>query len=116
GPSSGVLPTDHRCRWTRARNRVCVTVNELPASVLQSKHAGHADRNWCFVLSAPDLGSTPLHLDDAGERFGDILGDELDLHDLAVAVVRGGASKCLLHFLPPAYVRTKWVSQGHIVC
>jgi hypothetical protein len=93
-----------------------VTVNELPASALQSKHAGHADRYWGFGLSTPDLGSAPLHLDDAGERFGDVLGYEFDLDDLAVAVVRGGASKCLLHFLPTAYVRTKRVSQGHIVC
>jgi hypothetical protein len=93
-----------------------VTVNELPASAFQSKHAGHADRYWYYVLSTPDLSSAPFHLDDAREPFGDVLGYELDLDDLAVAVVRGGASKCLLYCLPTAYIRTKRVSQGHIVC
>src|SRR5581483_11237460 len=51
---TGALPTDHRCCWTGTRNRVCMTVNELPASALQSKHTGHADRYWCFLLGTPD--------------------------------------------------------------
>src|SRR5262249_25573235 len=83
---------------------------------LQSKHARHTDRYRCHVLSTPDLGSAPLHLDDTGERFGDVLRYEFDLDDLAVAVVRGGASKSLLHLLPTAYVRTKRVSEGHVFC
>ena len=81
-PVIGILPTDHRCSRTCARNRVCVPVNEFPASALQSKHAGHADRYRRQVLGAADFGPAPLDFDDAGERFGDVLRDEFDLGDL----------------------------------
>ena len=84
-------------------------MNELPASALQSKHAGHADRYRHHFLSTPDLGSAALHLDDAGESFGNVLRYEFDLDDSAVAVVRGGASKCLFHLLSTTYVRSKRV-------
>src|SRR6185295_10157915 len=73
------------------------------------------DRYRHRFLSTPDLGSAALHLDDAGESFGDVLRYELDLDDFAVAVMRGGASKCLFHFLSTTYVWPKRVPQGHVV-
>jgi hypothetical protein len=91
-------------------------VNELPASTLQSKHAGHADHYGCHVLSNPTFArprSTSTMQASVSETYSAI---SFDLDDLAVAVVGGSASKCLLHFLPAAYVGTKRVSQGHIVC
>ena len=57
-----MMTDDDRCCWTRARERVRVTMNELPASALQSKHAGHADRYRHHFLTASDLGSAALHL------------------------------------------------------
>src|SRR5262249_2418724 len=62
-----------------------------------------------------DLGSAALHFDDAGESFGYVLLYELDLDHFAVAVVRGGASKRLLHIPPTAYVRPERVPQRHVV-
>ena len=87
-------------------------MNELPAPTLQSKHAGHAHCYRYYLLRPPDLGSAALHFDDAGESFGDVLRYEVYINDFAVAVVRGGASKRLLHILPTAYVRPERVPQG----
>ena len=66
-------------------------MNQLPAPALQPKHAGHADSHRYDFLSTSDLTSTAFHLDHAGEIVGEVLGDELDIGGLSVAVVRGGA-------------------------
>src|SRR5262245_8386906 len=91
-------------------------MNELPAPGLQTKHAGNANRSRHNVLSAADLSATAFPLDDAGEIAGEVLADELDIGDLSVAVVRGGAGKCRLHLLPTPYVRPEGIPQGHVIC
>src|SRR6266705_874843 len=91
-------------------------MNELPASALQPKHAGHADSHRYDFLSTSDLTSTAFHLDDAGESVGEVLGYEFDTSDLSVAVVGGGAGKCRLNLLPTAYVRPEGIPQGHVIC
>src|SRR5262245_56837826 len=91
-------------------------MNELPAPGLQTKQAGHANSYRHSFLSAADLSSTAFHLDDAGEIAGEVLGDELDIGDLSVAVVRGGAGKCRLNLLPTPYVRPEGIPQGHVIC
>ena len=72
-----LLADDRRC-GTRARDRVRVTMNELPAPTLQSKHAGHADCDRYYLVRTLDLGSAALHFDDAGESFGYVLRYEFD--------------------------------------
>jgi hypothetical protein len=91
-------------------------MNELPASALQPKNAGHADSHRCEFRGTSDFASTAFHLDDAGEIVGNVLGDEFDIGSLSVTVLRGSACKCRLDILPTARVRPEWVAQGHVVC
>ena len=46
----------------------------------------------------------------------DVLGNEFDIGDFPVAVVRGGAGKCRFNVLPTAHVRPEGIPQRHIIC
>ena len=104
---------NRRCRPWR-RNRIRVPMNELPSTLLQSKHAGHAYSYLDEFLAAADLSSPALHLDYAREVVGYIIRYEFYTSDLSIAVVRGGAGQGCLNLLPAAYVRAEGIAQSHV--
>ena len=113
-PTGSALFADNgRCRPWR-RNRIRVPMYELPSTLLQSKHAGHAYSYLDEFLAAADLSLPALHLDYAREVVGYIIRYEFYTSDLSIAVVRGGAGQGCFNLLPAACVRAERVAQSHV--
>ena len=111
---AGLVRND-RVRRLLGRDRVGVTMDDLPASSLRAEDARHANRNLGSLHIAADVGGEALHLNQVGKFRCLVPRDLVKAGDLAIAVVGCCSLQPLLDRRSAARERPKRIAERHII-